>query len=355
MLLKFLTIIFCSVRAESPYPYNLGRTTAARTQTTNLIVFSDAIRMVYQEMVERLARPQMIFTPYAKPKTELSKKPGEQIGVITMNDIDAGEVLTEGVPILTQNLSAFMKYYTIFEHGTAVAYTNLFDQATFLSVMPEVSVQLARSYALTINTEFRDVMLSNPSVLFARSGTGGITSARGDITPEHKFTVALVKDALEVLAMNIAQPYNNNGEWICILHPHVSRDLRDDTRWLDVAKYATPTNFLTGEIGRIDNVRFIESIMMTNGAAPESQKNQTDAFRPELKAGFAGDALNPAIGTDIYRSVIFGAEYFTHVIAQPMTLRPEVADFGRLQKMAWYGIWGSGLLNAHHGIVLETA
>ena len=42
------------------------------------------------------------------------------------------------------------------------------------------------------------------------------------------------------------------------------------------------------------------------------------------------------------------------------SLAPEIRtddteDFGREVKIAWYGIWGTAVLNPTHGVILETA
>ena len=47
--------------------------------------------------------------------------------------------------------------------------------------------------------------------------------------------------------------------YVCFIHPHQSRRLRDTPEWIEVTKYAAPGNFMLGEIGRLDDVVFIET------------------------------------------------------------------------------------------------
>lgn len=99
------------------------------------------------------------------------------------------------------------------------------------------------------------------------------------------------------------------------------------------------------EIGRIDDVRFIETTLMPNGAAAESDLG----YVAELKGAGASSA-------NVYQAVIFGEDYY----ALAESLAPEIRtddteDFGREVKIAWYGIWGTAVLNPTHGVILETA
>ena len=66
-----------------------------------------------------------------------------------------------------------------------------------------------------------------------------------------------IKDAVEVLA---SKNVPRLGEtYVCFVHPHQSRRLRDTPEWIEVTKYAAPGNFMLGEIGRLDDVVFIET------------------------------------------------------------------------------------------------
>ena len=42
-------------------------------------------------------------------------------------------------------------------------------------------------------------------------------------------------------------------------HPHTSYDIRKDPNWIEAHKYAAPEEIFNGEIGKINNVRFVVS------------------------------------------------------------------------------------------------
>ena len=309
--------------------------------------FSDGVRMVYSKEIEFKALPIMRFAQFATQKTELGVEPGLTISMLTYDNLKMGGQLTELKPIATQALSGSLKQIKVQEHGNAVANTELLIQSSFDDIMATTTSLLSRDYALTLDCELRDTALSGSNVVFA----GGKTS-RDALEATDKLTVATIKDAIEILATNNAPKYANMY-WICFVHPHQSRDLRDDTAWINASNYGAPENLFTGEIGRIDDTRFIETTLMCNGKAGTDEP----AYKAYLKKGFQTDGENPTLSkTDVYQAVIFGDQYYGLAWSLPVELRTNgVQDFGRVRQLAWYAIWGTGLLHDDYGVVIETA
>ena len=50
-----------------------------------------------------------------------------------------------------------------------------------------------------------------------------------------------------------------DGSYVAIIHPYTAYDLMRSDEWIDVNKYATPENIFKGELGKIGQVRFIET------------------------------------------------------------------------------------------------
>ena len=322
-------------------------TTATNSQQSGGVQFSDGVRMVYSKEIEFKALPIMRFAQFATQKTELGVEPGLTISMLTYDNLKMGGQLTELKPIATQALSGSLKQIKVQEHGNAVANTELLIQSSFDDIMATTTSLLSRDYALTLDCELRDTALSGSNVVFA----GGKTS-RDALEATDKLTVATIKDAIEILATNNAPKYANMY-WICFVHPHQSRDLRDDTAWINASNYGAPENLFTGEIGRIDDTRFIETTLMCNGKAGTDEP----AYKAYLKKGFQTDGENPTLSkTDVYQAVIFGDQYYGLAWSLPVELRTNgVQDFGRVRQLAWYAIWGTGLLHDDYGVVIETA
>ncbi len=318
-------------------------TVATATGATNGgTLFSDGTRMVYSREIEFKALPIMRFSQFATQKTELGVEPGLTISMLTYDNLKLGGSLQEMQNMSTQALSGSMKQITVQEHGNAVSNSELLIQSSFDDIMATTTTLLGRDYALVMDCELRDVALSGTNIVYA-----GGKASRAEITEDDKLQVSTIKDAIEILATNNAPKYANMY-WICFVHPHQSRDLRDDGAWINASNYGAPELLFTGEIGRIDDTRFIETTLMCNGKAPATDP----AYKEELVTG-KGETPNK---TNVYQAVLFGDQYYGIAWSLPVELRDNgVEDFGRKRSLAWYAIWGTGLLHNDYGVVIETA
>ena len=87
---------------------------------------------------------------------------------------------------------------------------------------------------------------------------------------------------------------------------------------------------------------------MSNGAAATTDPG----YDAELKHG----AVGAPASTDVYQAVLFGDAYYGIAWSLPVELRDNgTEDFGRKRSLAWYAIFGVGLLHNDYGVVIETA
>lgn len=310
--------------------------TATNTSTSGQVQLTNAVRTVYSKEIEFKALPNMRFLQFATEKTELGVEPGLTIQMLTYDNLKLGGSLKEGTRMTTQALSSSMKSITVGERGNAVAVSELLLQSSFDDIMASATTLLGRDMALVLDCELRDTALSGTNVVYA----GGKTT-RAELTTGDTLKVATIKDAIEILATNNAPKYQGQ-DWICFVHPHQSRTLRDDSAWINASHYGAPDQLFTGEIGKIDDTRFIETTLMCNGACATTDP----AYKADLKG--ASDIA-------VYQSVIFGDAYYGYAVSLPVELRDNgVQDFGREHGLAWYGIWGCGLLHDEYGVIIET-
>lgn len=310
------------------------------------VVLDNHVRQVYSKEIEFSAMPIMKFVQFAKVKTELGTQPGLSIQMMTYNNLAKGGKLQEGVRMQTQALSSSMKEIKVSERGNAISVSELALRASFTDIMADASVLLGRDMAITLDCELRDTALAGgvgTATIYGRKAGAAKITARNQITADNSLTVATIKDAVEILATSNT-PKLEGSYYICFVHPHQSRELRDDSAWVEASKYGAPDQLFTGEIGRIDDVRFIETTLMTNGAvAPED-----DAYDVDLDG-------TGATGTNVYKAIVMGEDYFGYAVALPVELRDGgVVDFGREHSLAWYAIWGTGILHPDRAVVVET-
>jgi len=304
------------------------------------------IQTIWSKEILFQALPILRFEQFAIKKTELGVQPGLTINFTRYNNLGKASQLVEGVRMQTAALTANQFSITVAEHGYAVAVSELLLNASFDDVMATASRLLGRNLAMYLDECARDTLLQASSVLYGYNkyslsdrtaispyDRGQHATTRAGLTGDYHFTTALVKDAVETLASKNVPRLGDS--YVCFVHPHQSRRLRDDPTWIEMTKYAQPGMFSLGETGRIDDVTFIETtqvrqIVNDPQADPEEQ-------------------------VPVYQSVIIGDNAFGHAIALPVELRDGgVLDFGREHALAWYSIFGWGLITDQAVCVLET-
>lgn len=315
---------------------------SAVTNGGDYVQFTDAVRTVYSKEIEFKALPNMRFYQFATVKTELGVEPGLTISMLTYDNLVLGGALVEGTDMTTQNLSGSTKQITVQEYGNAVAVTELLLQSSFDDIMASATTLLGRDYALVLDCELRDCALTGTNVVYAAKKDGTAVTARTGLDATCTMKVSTIKDAIEILATNNAPKAVGGAYWICFVHPHQSRGLRDDPAWINASNYGAPDQLFTGEIGRIDDTRFIETTLMCNGAAAPTDPG----YNAALKNG----------DVPVYQATLFGDAYFGVAFSLPVELRDNgVQDFGRKHSLAWYSIFGVGKLHDQYGVVIETA
>ena len=323
---------------------------------------SPAIQQIWSKEILFQAMPVLRFEQFAVKKTELGVMPGLTINFMRYSNLSTdqsvGATLSEGVRMEPVALSASQIQITVGEQGQALAVTELLLNAAFDDVMASSSRLLGRHMAQSMDIQARNTLYQNavpfaggaavpPSVVFGRNVAGG---ARTTLSPYDAGTVgtfnspgylspAAIKDAVEVLAgLNIPRL---GDTYVCFVHPSQSRALRDWPEFIEVTKYAAPGNFMLGEIGRLYDVVFIETTQVVQGQGPA-----------DLVSGSTG-AQAPS-GTS-YSAIMIGDNAFGHAIALPVELRDGgVIDFGREHGLAWYAIWGFGMITGESRVVINT-
>ena len=301
---------------------------------------SQAIQTIWSKEILFQAMPILRFEQFAVKKTELGVQPGLTINFMRYNNLGAASQLVEGVRMETNALSATQFSITVAEHGYAVAVSELLLNASFDDVMASASRLLGRNMATYLDVSARDTLLTASSTIYGydKSGLTTITAqspydhgvnatTRDGLNGTHYFTTAVVKDAVETLATKNTPRLGET--YVAFVHPHQSRRLRDDPEFIEVTKYAAPGNFMLGEIGRLNDVVFIETTQVKK--------------------------IKNAGNKDVYQAIFLGDNAFGHAISLPVELRDGgILDFGREHALAWYAIWGLGLITDQAVLIAET-
>ena len=91
----------------------------------------------------------------------------------------------------------------------------------------------------------------------ADDGTETPVTSRADLTLECKLTPKLFFQAAAQLGAMNADTLGDS--YVAIIHPYAAYDLKTSKEWIEVHKYADPEAMYRGEIGKLGNIRFIET------------------------------------------------------------------------------------------------
>jgi len=339
---------------------------------------NQAIQTIWSKEILFQAMPILRFEQFAVKKTELGVAPGLRVNFLRYKNFGIDPTpLTEGVRMTTNALTAEQIAITVAEHGYAVAVSELLLNASFDDVMASASRLLGRHMAQYLDVQARNTLSAATSAVFGydRSGVQGVndwynegTAATqiSDLDGNYKLSTGAVKDAALTLAgKNIPRL----GEtYVQFVHPKQSRDIRSNPEFIEVTKYAAPGNFMLGEIGRLYDVVFIETTQVKKLSVNAAYTTSTsvgvpaDQYSVPVKANTApGNGGNPESadftaekgyltnatgnGAEVYESIMIGDNAFGHAISLPVELRDGgVLDFGREHALAWYAIWGLGVI-----------
>ena len=262
------------------------------------------------------------FMQFVRPESGYGRKSGESITIARVSNlaIPTSGKLVEGIKIPEDSLTISSVSITVSEWGRAVPYTSLSDDLSKFDMESIVQKELMKQMRLILDNAaaaaFKTCKLkaNSTSVSAVTISTSG--SFSGSST--NKLNVAMVEQIRDYMYQTAIVPPYEGDDYICILSTPAKRGLLSDPSWEDWHKYTDPQSKYNGEVGRIENIRFIE----TNNAGALGSTTAN-----------IGDAL------------FFGADAVVMAVALDPELRAGIpGDFGRQKAVAWYGIMEFGLV-----------
>jgi N4-gp56 family major capsid protein len=309
-----------------------------------------AVRDVYSQEIYFQSLPNLRFDQFATRKEELGQQPGATIVMPKFGGLKRGGALVEGTRMQTQGMSISTTSITVEEQGNAISMTERLLQTSFYDNMAAACMLLGRDMATVLDKQLRDVVVGATQKVYGGGKTSRNALLAGDV-----FTTSEIHAAVEYVETNNSPKWANDF-WVCFAHPHQLGKLRQSPGWLNAAHYGNPGATFTGEVGRYNDVRFVSTSMMPNGYNATMDSTTGEYTDPAYSAALDKTATG-ALGTEVvYQAALFGEYSYGHAVALPVELRDNgVTDFGREHALAWYAIWGSGLLESNNIVIIETA
>lgn len=336
------------------------------------VVLSTGILDVWSKELMFAAQPILKFNQIAVMKTELGAQPGYTIKIPKYAPLQVGQdALVEGTDLVKGNIDTSYAEIRISERGRALTVSEFALQSSFLSLMQDMSTLLGRHMAESIDSLLKmalfgygcQVIGSGMPGYHATATTanqGAITQVKycdnvashAALTSANVMNIDMIREMVVTLAESKAPKFGGDA-YICYIHPQQGKNLRKDSAWVNAQNYASPDNILRGEIGRFEDVRFIETTM-----CPKIAINSAYVVEDGVTTAVVDSTFNSTKNTNcnVYKCVMVGENCLGMAVGQPGTLRDNgIEDFGRRHSIAWYGIWGADVIEPANGVIGLTA
>ena len=229
------------------------------TQTTGGL--SAEMKTYYgMELLEN-ARPQLVHNQFAATKG-LPVGGGKTVEWRKFGAFDkALTPLTEGVTPDGSGISVSYITKELAQYGDYTTVSDMLDLTAIDDVVLEITDRHGANMGLTLDTVTRNEIQQGRQVIYAprQESDGKKTEvvSRYALDGSCKITSELVAKAATQLKKMNAPTFE--GKYVCILHPSVAFDLRQDEAWIAAHQYAAATELFSGEIGELHGVRFVET------------------------------------------------------------------------------------------------
>lgn len=263
------------------------------------------------------------FMQFCKPEPGYGKKKGESITITRVSNIavPTSAQLSEMNRIPEDDVALSTVAITVAEWGRAVPYTSLAQDLGKFDMENVIQKQLRNQMALVLDKaasaafktgKIKAIPTGASALTMDTDGTAS-TSATSNLNVYH---VEQIRDYM-YSTLNI--PTYEGGDYMCLISTKGKRGIVSDPAWESWHKYTDPSAKYNSEIGRIENIRFVEI-------------NNTAVLSGSL-----------GTGSVLGEAVFFGEDAVSMVVAEDPELRAAIPqDFGRAKSVAWYGILNFG-------------
>ena len=221
--------------------------------TTTSAGMTAEMKTFYSKYLIENAKPALVYDQFGQ-KHNIPKNGGKTIEFRKYSPLPkATTPLTEGVTPAGKALTVSTVTATVKQYGEFVPLTDMLLLTAIDNNLVQALDLLGAQAGATLDTVTREILMGGTSVQYAE---GQVTS-RATLTAEHKLTVKAVRLAARFLKKQNAPKID--GGYVAIIHPDIAYDIQDDPDWKEWNKYTTSDKMFQGEIGKIANVRFVET------------------------------------------------------------------------------------------------
>lgn len=267
------------------------------------------------------------FLQFVKTEPGYGKKKGDTITISRISNltVPTSGRLSETTKIPEDQLTITTVGITVSEFGRAVPYSQLSDDLGMFNMENIVQKALKDQMKLVMDsaaaTPFKStsakIKATPDGVASISFGTTGVAPGTG-VANINVYHIEQIRDYM--FSTLVIPPYEGD-DYVCLISTKGKRGLINDPDWQNWHKYTDPSAKYNGEIGRLENIRFVEI-------------NNTSALSGSL-----------GTGSVLGEAVFFGADAVAMAVVTDPELRAAIpGDFGRQKAVAWYGVLDFGVV-----------
>ena len=205
------------------------------TPTVTTGTLTNQVTTAFEQISYFALRSQPLFEMLADVRSTAQSHNAATVQFTFIDEINqATTALTENADVTPVAIADSKVDVVLAEYGNAVVTSAKIRGTSFLNVDADAANIIGYNMANSMDKIVSDV--ANGSTETAQIMYGGDATTRGGIEAADEYTASLGRKAVAQLRTDSA-PGWENGNYMAIVHPDVSYDLRSDTTVTDVIQY----------------------------------------------------------------------------------------------------------------------
>jgi|TARA_R100001530_G_scaffold96937_3_gene67338 N4-gp56 family major capsid protein len=265
-----------------------------------------------------------VFMDFVSSVDGYGRKMGDTVTltrIATMTEPTSAD-LTEGERIPEDTYSISTTSITVNEIGRAVPFTSFAEDLTFFDLENGVQRRLRDQMGQVLDTKAATAF-KTAQVKYIPTGVAAgtfDTDGTASTSATANWNVYHIEEVRDYLFDTLQTPPLEGDDYVAIFRTLGLRGIKRDPAWEEWHKYTDPQAKYNNEIGRVENIRHVE----TNHANALAKKGT---------------------GSVLGEGVVFGQDNIAMAEVLTPELRAEAkGDFGRSRAVAWYGILNFGII-----------
>ena len=310
------------------------------TPTVTTGTLTNQVTTAFEQISYFALRSQPLFEMLADVRSTAQSHNAATVQFTFIDEINqATTALTENADVTPVAISDSKVDVSLAEYGNAVVTSAKIRGTSFLNVDADAANIIGYNMANSMDKIVSDV--ANGSTETDQIIYGGGEDARGDLIATDVYTASIGRQAVAQLRTDSA-PGWENGNYMAIVHPDVSYDLRDDTAVTDVIQYQLYQQcepIRVGSIGTFNGITYIEN----------------------PRAGLLANAGDSNV--DVYQTLICGRQALAKGFSRApgfgqdptIVVGPVTDTLRRFNPIGWYHLVGYGRFREKCMIRVETS